>query len=112
MERRLSPVLGRGKKKAPVSRRADAALGAEESGAAAGEAHEVSRLGGETRRAGSTTGTRTSVAQPQCGQTGWVGAIGGVGLSSGQGWPAGDCAWSSARACCSRSCRPRLASKP
>ena len=112
MGRRLRPALGRRKEKGPVGQPEAAALGAEENGAVVGLGHEVSMTGGEARREGNTTRSRTSAAQPQCGQTGRAGEAGGVGFSSGNGWPAGDCAWSSRRACCSRACRPRLPSKP
>ena len=62
---RLSPVWGRRKQKASVSRPEAAALGAEENVAAAVPVHEVSRRGSEARREGGTTRTRTSAAQPQ-----------------------------------------------
>ena len=112
MKLTLGPPWGRGNEKVSLSRQREAALRWEGNVEVAVRGHELSRVGGEARRNGATMRTRTSAAQPQCGQTGSVGEMSGVGLSSGSGWPVGDCAWSSARASCSRTWRPRLASKP
>src|ERR1019366_6052807 len=65
MRLKLSPLWGRGDEKGPPSRPWEGALCLDGKGEVALAGHEVSGGGGEARRNGGTTRTRTSAAQPQ-----------------------------------------------